>query len=39
MKLEELQVYQLSMKLGEEVWNVVNKWDFNSLIIESTPKT
>ena len=28
MKLEELQVYQLSMKLGEEVWNIVIKWDF-----------
>ena len=30
MKLEELQVYQLSMKLGEEVWNIVIKWDFLS---------
>ena len=28
MKLEELQVYQLSMKLGDEVWNNVIKWDF-----------
>ena len=28
MKLEELQVYQLSMKLGEDVWNIVIKWDF-----------
>ena len=28
MKLEELQVYQLSMKLGDEVWNIVIKWDF-----------
>ena len=28
MKLDELQVYQLSMKLGEEVWNIVIKWDF-----------
>ena len=28
MKLEELQVYQLSMRLGEEIWNIVIKWDF-----------
>jgi four helix bundle protein len=28
MKLEELLVYQLSMKLGDEVWNIVIKWDF-----------
>jgi len=28
MKLKELQVYQLSMRLGEEVWNIVIKWDF-----------
>ena len=28
MKLEELQVYQLSMKLGDEVWNIVINWDF-----------
>ena len=28
MKLEELQVYQLSMKFGDEVWNIVIKWDF-----------
>jgi four helix bundle protein len=28
MKLEELQVYQLSMKMGEEVWGIVIKWDF-----------
>lgn len=28
MKLEELQVYQLSMKLGDEVWNIVIQWDF-----------
>ena len=29
MKLEELQVYQLSMILGEEVWNIVIKWDYS----------
>ena len=28
MKLEELQVYQLSMKMGEEVWEIVIKWDY-----------
>ena len=28
MKLEELQVYQLSMNLGEKVWDVVVKWDY-----------
>lgn len=28
MKLEELQVYQLSMELGEKVWNVAIGWDY-----------
>lgn len=28
MKLEELRVYQLSMKLAEEVWDIVIKWDY-----------
>ena len=28
MKLEELKVYQLSMELGERVWNLVIAWDF-----------
>jgi four helix bundle protein len=28
MKLEELKVYQLSMKSGDEIWNIVNKWDY-----------
>ena len=28
MKLEELRVYQLSMEMGEEIWNVVIKWDY-----------
>jgi len=23
MKLEELRVYQMSMEIGEEVWNIV----------------
>ena len=28
MKLEELKVYQLSMDMGEEIWNIVIKWDY-----------
>jgi len=28
MKLEELRVYQLSMKLAEDVWDIVIKWDY-----------
>ncbi len=28
MKLEELQVYQLSMELGEKVWNIVKDWNY-----------
>ncbi|MEE4259710.1 MAG: four helix bundle protein [Bacteroidales bacterium] len=28
MKLEEFRVYQLSMDLGEQVWNIVIKWDY-----------
>jgi four helix bundle protein len=28
MKLEELRVYQLSMDLGEEIWNIVINWDY-----------
>ena len=28
MKLEELQVYQLSMDIGEKVWELVIKWDY-----------
>jgi len=27
MKLEELQVYKLSMQIGEDVWNIVMEWD------------
>lgn len=27
MKLEELNVYKLSMDLGEKVWTVVDKWN------------
>jgi len=28
MKLEEMVVYQMSMNIGEEIWNIVDKWDF-----------
>ena len=28
MKLEELQVYQLSMGLGEKVWKIIEGWDY-----------
>ncbi len=30
MRLEELRVYQLSMKIAEEIWNIVYKWDYFS---------
>jgi len=28
MKLEEFKVYNLSMELGERVWNIVLSWDY-----------
>jgi len=28
MKLEELNVYKLSMEIGEKVWDIVIKWDY-----------
>ncbi len=28
MKLEELKVYELSMELGERIWEVINHWDY-----------
>ena len=28
MKLEELQVYQLSMDLGESIWEIVIAWNY-----------
>ncbi|MCD6200499.1 MAG: four helix bundle protein [Bacteroidales bacterium] len=28
MKLEDLEVYKLSMDLGERVWSFVKKWDY-----------
>jgi four helix bundle protein len=30
MRLEELKVYQLSMGIAEEIWDIVNKWDYFS---------
>jgi four helix bundle protein len=30
MKLEELQVYCLSMEMAEKIWNIVIGWDFFS---------
>lgn len=27
MKLEELNVYQLAMDLGEKIWNIVFEWN------------
>ena len=28
MEIEELQIYQLSITIAEEVWNLVLKWDY-----------
>ncbi len=28
MKLEELQVYSLSMEMAEKIWNIVIEWDY-----------
>ncbi len=30
MKLEELQVYAMSMDVAEEIWNLVKDWDYFS---------
>jgi four helix bundle protein len=30
MRLEELRVYQLSMSMADEIWNITNKWDYFS---------
>jgi four helix bundle protein len=30
MKLEEFKVYQMSMEVGEEVWDLVKEWDYFS---------
>ncbi|MBS3772044.1 MAG: four helix bundle protein, partial [Bacteroidales bacterium] len=28
--LEELKVYEMSMEMGEKIWNIVIKWDYFS---------
>ncbi len=28
MKLEELEIYQLAMQLGDDIWDLVIKWDY-----------
>ena len=28
MRLEELEIYQLAMEMGESVWMIVSGWDF-----------
>ena len=28
MKLEDLKVYQLSMSLGDQIWDIVVNWDY-----------
>ena len=30
MKLEDLEIYQLSMELGEKIWIMVEEWDYLS---------
>jgi four helix bundle protein len=30
LKLEDLEIYQLSMKLGDKVWNCIDSWDYFS---------
>lgn len=36
MQLEQLRVYQQAMKLSDEVWHMVNKWDFYNKEIVGT---
>lgn len=26
--LEDMEIYQMAMDIGESVWNIVNKWDY-----------
>ena len=28
MKLEDMKVYELAMDLGEDVWSIVDRWNF-----------
>ena len=30
MKFEELNVYKLSMEIGEKIWSIIIKWDYFS---------
>ncbi len=39
MKLEEFRVYQMSMDLGEEVWDIVIKWDYFAKDIRDKEKS
>jgi hypothetical protein len=29
MKIEDLQVYQLSMEIGDKIWEIVTRWDYS----------
>jgi len=28
MRLEDLEIYQLSMEVGEKIWSIVDKWNY-----------
>ncbi|MCE7068381.1 four helix bundle protein [Dyadobacter sp. CY326] len=28
MRLEDLQIYQMAMKLGEDVWQIISEWSY-----------
>jgi len=28
MRLEDLNIYQISMKIGEKIWDIVNGWEY-----------
>lgn len=28
MKLEELEIYRLSMEISDEIWDMVNRWEY-----------
>jgi four helix bundle protein len=28
MKLEDLEIYQLAMQLGDDIWEIVIKWSY-----------
>lgn len=30
LKLEDIEIYQLALEIGEEVWNMVQKWEYFS---------